>query len=214
MLHKHLHKIQKELKSPKSQRNSFGKYNYRSCEDIVEAVKPLLPEGVSLMLSDTVEQIGHRFYIKATATLTDGSGDGVHVSAYAREPEDKKGMDASQITGAASSYARKYALNGLFAIDDTKDADTDENKVESDARPSKPAWVFKPNDDFATEKEMQGWVTNICANIKGCKSREELDVITKQDAGNVRKLGYLKPETFAHVNNIVAAKAKEFRYGV
>jgi hypothetical protein len=117
-----LSKIQKELKAPKSNVNDFGKYKYRSCEDILEAVKPLLPEGVSLLLADDIIQVGDRFYVKATATLTDDKGQ-VQVSAFAREPLDKKGSDASQTTGAASSYARKYALNGLFCIDDTKDAD-------------------------------------------------------------------------------------------
>lgn len=119
--------VQTALKAPRNQRNSFGNYNYRSCEDILEAVKPLLSEEkLTLTLSDTLKNVGDRYYIKATATLTDGT-DTVSVSAYAREEETKKGMDGSQITGSASSYARKYALNGLFLIDDTKDADTDEH---------------------------------------------------------------------------------------
>lgn len=136
--------VQGDLKAPKGQFNSFGKYKYRSCEDIVEAVKPLLNDnGLILTLSDEVVEIGSysykktvgeeitevsssRVYIKATATVTDIiNGDKIEVTAMAREPEEKKGMDTSQITGTASSYARKYALNGLFAIDDTKDADTD-----------------------------------------------------------------------------------------
>lgn len=116
-----LAKIQKDLKAPKNQRNSFGGYNYRSCEDILEAVKPLL-EGLILTLNDEIIQVGTRVYVKATATITDGENS-ISTSANAREPESKKGMDESQITGAASSYARKYALNGLFDIDDTKDAD-------------------------------------------------------------------------------------------
>ena len=118
--------IQKRLKAPKGNFNSFGKYKYRSCEDILEAVKPLLAEeGCTLTLSDEVVLIGDRFYIKATACLFDGT-DVQIVTALAREEDTKKGMDGSQITGTASSYARKYALNGLFLIDDTKDADTDE----------------------------------------------------------------------------------------
>lgn len=122
--------IQKELKAPKSQYNSFAKYNYRSCEDILEAVKPLcIKNNATLILNDTVREISGRFYVVATATLADQESDGfVKADAYAREPQDKKGMDDSQITGMASSYARKYALNGLFCIDDTKDADTDEVK--------------------------------------------------------------------------------------
>ncbi len=123
---KKLIEIQSELKAPKGQYNSFGKYKYRSAEDILEAVKPLCHKhGCVLTLSDTLECIGERYYIKATATIR-CEDDVVSVTAYAREEETKKGMDGSQITGTASSYARKYALNGLFCIDDTKDADTDE----------------------------------------------------------------------------------------
>lgn len=122
--------VQTELKAPKGQYNSFGKYKYRSCEDILEAVKPLLnAKGCTLIVSDAMENIGDRYYIKATATIFDReTGESVSNSAYAREEDTKKGMDGSQITGTASSYARKYALNGLFLIDDTKDADTDEYK--------------------------------------------------------------------------------------
>ena len=110
--------VQRDLKAPKSNTNSFGKYRYRSCEDILEAVKPLLNEnGLVLLLGDTIEQIGSRYYVKATATLIDvATGDTITNTALAREPEEKKGSDASQVTGAASSYARKYCLNGLFAV--------------------------------------------------------------------------------------------------
>lgn len=120
--------IQKELKAPKGQFNSFGKYHYRSCEDILESIKPLLSKyKATLFISDSLELIGTRFYVMATATFTDvESGESVKSSAFARESEEKKGMDSSQVTGATSSYARKYALNGLFLIDDTKDADCDE----------------------------------------------------------------------------------------
>lgn len=119
--------IQSELKAPKGQYNSFGKYNYRSCEDILEGVKPLLAKhGLVLTIQDSIDLIGDRFYVKATATITDGK-EQLSTSAYARESLDKKGMDASQVTGATSSYARKYALNGLLCIDDTKDADTMDN---------------------------------------------------------------------------------------
>ena len=122
---KKLSVIQQELKAPKSQRNSFGNYNYRSCEDILEAVKPILSEtGTALTITDDIVEIGGRVYVKATATLWDAeTGETIQNSAYAREAETKKGMDDSQVTGAASSYARKYALNGLFCIDDVKDAD-------------------------------------------------------------------------------------------
>ena len=116
--------IQRKLKAPKGQYNSFGKYKYRSCEDILESVKPILSEcGCSLVISDEIIMVGNRIYIQATATLTNGKGEQVKATGMAREEETKKGMDASQVTGATSSYARKYALNGLFCIDDTKDAD-------------------------------------------------------------------------------------------
>ena len=130
-IHDRLVFIQKNLKAPKNQYNDFSKFHYRSCEDILEAIKPLLGE-CSLTLSDEIVQYGNekdiRFYVKATAKLSRGTqGDVIENTAYARESFDKKGMDDSQITGAASSYARKYALNGLFAIDDTGDADTMDN---------------------------------------------------------------------------------------
>lgn len=119
-------KIQMELKAPKGQYNSFGKFHYRSCEDILEAVKPLLEKNkCTLTIDDELVNIGDRYYVRASAKLTDGDSV-IENHAYAREAESKSGMDASQITGTASSYARKYALNGLFLIDDTKDADTDD----------------------------------------------------------------------------------------
>ena len=118
-----LNYIQVNLNAPKNQYNSFGGYKYRSCEDILSALKPLLKEtGATLILYDDIQQIGDRYYVKATATLKYGD-EAVVSAAYAREPDNKKGMDEAQITGATSSYARKYALNGLFAIDDTKDPD-------------------------------------------------------------------------------------------
>lgn len=131
-----LSKIQKEMKAPKSQYNAFGKYKYRSCEDILEAVKPFL-NGAVLYISDEMVLIGERYYIKATATLRNGD-EAVSVTAYAREEAEKKGMDSSQITGAASSYARKYALNGLFLIDDTKDSDATNEHGKGEAANSKP----------------------------------------------------------------------------
>ena len=127
-IYEKLMNIQQELKAPKGQYNSFGKYKYRSCEDILESVKPLLEKyKVTIILSDKLEQIGERYYIRAKAILIDTeSNNSIENTAYAREEETKKGMDGSQITGTSSSYARKYALNGLLLIDDTKDADTDE----------------------------------------------------------------------------------------
>ena len=160
-------RIQKELKAPKGQTNNFAKYKYRSCEDILEAVKPLLGDAV-LTLSDdivhfvdnspititdedksgnkrTVVASGTRYYVKATATLTSGS-ESVSASGFAREPFLKKGMDASQITGTASSYARKYALNGLFCIDDTKDADTMDNKTRKPAKKAQKSTAKTPGE--------------------------------------------------------------------
>lgn len=125
-------KVQSELIAPKNQLNKFGGYKYRSQEDILQAVKPLLAEhDLYLVLCDEIENIEGRFYVKAVATIFDAIENTVVAmnSAFAREPEAKKGMDDSQITGTASSYARKYALNGLFLIDDTKDADTDEHHI-------------------------------------------------------------------------------------
>ena len=123
-----LMRIQTEIKAPKNLYNSFGKYKYRNAEGICEAVKPYLAKfNCSLVLSDDIIAVGERIYVKATAVLIDNEhGDSINVAALARESDEKKGMDASQITGTASSYARKYALNGLFLLDDTKDADTDE----------------------------------------------------------------------------------------
>lgn len=115
--------IQSELKAPKNQRNNFGNYNYRSCEDILEAVKPLLKQqGLALVINDEVVEVGGRIYFKSTARLTDGK-ESIEASAFAREEESKKGMDSAQISGATSSYSRKYCLNALLCIDDNKDAD-------------------------------------------------------------------------------------------
>jgi hypothetical protein len=142
-----LRSIQCELKAPKGQYNSFGKYSYRSCEDILEAVKPLLDKyKATVYITDEVGSVGDRIYVKATATFVDKDGKEVSVSAFAREPVARKGMDEAQVTGATSSYARKYALNGLFLIDDNKDADTDENRNETEAR-SKASGSDTPKSD-------------------------------------------------------------------
>lgn len=147
--------IQTELKAPKGQYNSFGKYNYRSCEDILEAVKPLLKElNVSLTLSDEIANVGDRYYIKAIATLTDNESN-IAVTAYAREEENKKGMDSMQLTGATSSYARKYALNGLFAIDDNKDSD--DPNLNGDNNKDKSYYSIKSKYELIVEKEIRDW---------------------------------------------------------
>ncbi len=158
-------KIQQELKAPKGQYNSFGKYKYRSAEDILEAVKPLNAEhGLLLTLSDEAVVVGNWNYNKATAKLTDGENE-IIVTANARESETKKGMDASQITGTASSYSRKYALNGLYLIDDTKDADTDEytnqnNKPQQQAPQTevgRPVLLAKFKQNGGTEEHFNEW---------------------------------------------------------
>lgn len=158
MVEKKLTAIQNELKAPKSRKNSFGGYNYRSLEDICEAVKPLLAKHqCSLFIQDFVKEVGGRIYVEAIATLTDlEDGTKITSTASAREAESKKGMDDSQITGATSSYARKYCLNALFLIDDTKDADSDEYTKESTARYSK---------DLASEADKNAF-RKMCAAAK------------------------------------------------
>ena len=148
-----LSKIQQKLKAPKGQVNNFGKYKYRSAEDILEAVKPLTSkEGLILTLSDEIQLIGDRIYVKATARLTDGDQEVVTV-AFAREEASKKGMDASQVTGAASSYARKYALNGLFCIDDTKDSDATNDHGKQPVKTTTKKKASKPEDLFTKAME-------------------------------------------------------------
>ena len=133
-IYEKLLKVQMELKAPKNQRNNFGGYNYRSCEDILESIKPILEKNkLSMQIFDELQWIGDRYYIKATVRLLDIEDNStMENTAYARESDDKKGMSVEQVSGSCSSYARKYALNGLFLIDDTKDADTNEYKKEID----------------------------------------------------------------------------------
>lgn len=182
--------IQSELKAPKGQYNSFGKYNYRSCEDILEGVKPLLAKhGLVLTIQDSIDLIGDRFYVKATATITDGK-EQLSTSAYARESLDKKGMDASQVTGATSSYARKYALNGLLAIDDTKDADTMDNNK-------------KPVQQ--TQETVYNWNSLKTRAVQGGISEEEL-VHYVTETFKVSKPSELKQEHYQQAFNWVNAK--------
>jgi len=149
--------IQAELKAPKGQTNGFGKYKYRSCEDILEAVKPLLNKhGSVLTINDEIVLVGDRIYVKATATFSGNvHGENIEVTGFAREALNKKGMDESQITGAASSYARKYALNGLFLIDDTKDADTQAPPTEK-AKPPKKATKLPLQNSYL--QEWKDWI--------------------------------------------------------
>lgn len=179
--------IQSELKASKDKYNSFGKYKYRSCEGILEAAKPILNKyGVSLIISDDVILIGNRYYIKATATLRCGD-EAVSNTAWAREEETKRGMDASQVTGATSSYARKYALNGLFCIDDTKDADTEEYQNQQNATPQPKA------------AQLPDTITNA---IKAATTINALSEIWKNN------VAYQKMPLFV---NAVSAKKKELQ---
>lgn len=182
--------IQHKLKAPKGQYNSFGKYNYRSCEDILEGVKPLLKEhNLALLIDDEIVQIGERYYVKATAKITDGR-EIVSATAYAREPDTKKGMDESQITGATSSYARKYALNALLCIDDTKDADTMDNS-------KKPAQQ--------TQETVYNWQTLKARATQGGISEEEL-VHYVTETFKVSKPADLKQDHYQQAFNWVNAK--------
>lgn len=183
-LTKKLAAIQSRLKAPKNQYNSFGKYKYRSCEDILEALKPLANEqGCTITIEDSPIMVGEWHYIQATATLSDGYNS-KSVKAYARESETKSGMDASQITGTASSYARKYALNGLFAIDDTKDADTMDNRQK-----------VEPNPEA---KEL----AKVKAQLKQAKTADEIK--------NVLSL-YLYSELKEQVKELCKARGKELK---
>lgn len=166
-IYEKLSAIQAELKAPKNQHNSFGNYNYRSCEDILENVKPICRKNrTTLILTDHLENIGDRYYVKAVAELIDlDEKDSVQVSAYAREEESKKGMDGSQVTGASSSYARKYALNGLFNIDDTKDSDfTNTGSSEPQKRASTPSKAEYPAKTNAPVSDSDGSFQPVCAD--------------------------------------------------
>lgn len=179
---KSLKKLQINLKVPKSQRNNFGKYNYRSCEDIVEEVKKVLDKenDCTLFLQDEIVMLGGRFYVKATATYTNGK-ENISVSAYAREEEEKKGMDGSQITGSASSYARKYALNGLLLIDDTKDADFTNN-----GQKTQPNVLQKPQVKTKIKLNETEWAKTLEAIMGGKRTIEQVlaacDLTEKQMA--------------------------------
>lgn len=175
-IHKKLAEIQAELKAPKNQYNSFGKYKYRSCEDILEAAKPLaITKGAVINISDDIIEIGGRVYVKATVTVTDiEDGSNITVSAMAREAADKKGMDDAQITGAASSYARKYALGGMFCLDDTKDADAtnDGSEIKSPGKGKSKAQevIDKAQDAGIAEPAKEYKCCDCGAPFKGCKS--------------------------------------------
>jgi hypothetical protein len=192
-----LMRIQTQIKAPKNLYNSFGKYKYRNAEGICEAVKPYLEaEGVSLMVKDDVVEVGGKIYIKATAILTDiESGISVSTSAFARESAEKKGMDDSQITGTASSYARKYALNGLFLLDDTKDADSDEYKKENDEK------AQMKKDEAEAEKLAKQKIdgVKVQALLKRCES-ENVDVNKILNLYKVESIPDLTERQYANIN--------------
>jgi hypothetical protein len=175
---KSLNEIQRTLNAPKSQLNKFGNYNYRNCEDILKAVKPLLGDGI-ILLNDEIQMIGDRFYVVATATYK-LAGEEISVKAYAREALDKKGMDVAQITGATSSYARKYALNGLLLIDDNKDADSMDNSKETPHPNSRVAQAVKVKErkDNDLYKVISGFLAD---QSQHDYAREALDEITDEE---------------------------------
>ncbi|MGT2911759.1 ERF family protein [Streptococcus cameli] len=187
-----LQSIQGKLVAPKGQYNSFGKYAYRSAEDILEALKPILQEhDATLILQDEIVQIGDRYYVEATATLY-AMGDVIGTKAYAREDENKKGMDGSQVTGAASSYARKYALNGLFMIDDNKDADTDayhnqNNQSSSKQQNSAKKQASQPEKTSKAPAKSNGSKTITSAQAKAL--RTDIKNIAEATGGPVVTIG-------------------------
>ena len=187
--------IQSKLNAPKNQRNNFGGYNYRSAEDILEAVKPLLKEqGCALVVSDEIAQIGSRFYVKATATLADGLKK-ISATAFAREDESKKGMDAAQLTGATSSYARKYALNGLFAIDDNKDADATNTHGKTQETAQYDARTFTAKEEAAAKE----WADKL-------DNRAFAAALEKMKIQSLRQLAYSRKHEFMRLCKEAAAE--------
>jgi hypothetical protein len=195
---KELINIQKTLKAPKGQLNKFGNYKYRSCEDILEALKPLLYENKCVLtINDDIVSVGNRVYVKATVILKNESGEEISTTAFAREEETKKGMDSSQITGSTSSYARKYALNGMFCIDDTKDSDSyesdkNEKHVKQPTKPTEtPQKKSLPRDKF-DEITLMAWIykKELEAKEKGARFSsygllENSYALTKEDINEI-----------------------------
>lgn len=179
-----LQEVQTELKAPKSQYNSYANFHYRSQEDILEAVKPLLAKrGLALTLNDEIVQFGTRVYVKATATLYGEMDKSFKVEAYAREPEEKKGMDESQITGMASSYARKYALNGLFAIDDTEDSDAQDKLSgnKSDNTITMPKIMLCANNNIRVETLAEAKALRISLEKVATYLKKKPEEVTEED---------------------------------
>ena len=179
------------MKAPKDMRNNFGNYNYRSCESILEAVKPLLAENsLALTLTDEMIQVGDRIYVRATATVTATSGgESISVDAFAREEESKKGMDASQVTGAASSYARKYALNGLFCIDDNKDSDaTNTHGKDDKTKPDK-----KADDFIKRDGDNEYFICPNCGKPNHAFTKKDGSVMTPREMLEMSMRDFGKP---------------------
>ncbi|MFT9495853.1 ERF family protein [Anaerosolibacter sp.] len=184
-IYEKLMNVQTKLKAPKSQRNNFGNYNYRSCEDILEALKPIMAEQkVALIINDEPLLIGERHYIKATARLIDiEKGEHIEVSALAREEDTKKGMDSSQITGSTSSYARKYALNGLFCIDDTKDSDATNDHGKGNQNEAQNKRHSQKNNDVVDQSidEIKIQAVKALCKRKGVEEKTVLDFYKYDD---------------------------------
>jgi len=189
MVYEKLLQIQSKLKVPKGQYNEFGKYKYRSCEDILEALKPLLAEvKAAVILNDEIVQVGERIYVKATASFIDiEDKQTITTTAYAREEETKKGMDGSQITGASSSYARKYALNGLFAIDDNKDSDATNNQGDST---DKPNTSNKSNAELSEAQIKRLFAIAYSAGINKEKVEKQVKGSFKKDVKDLNRSEY------------------------
>ena len=206
-----LQSIQSELVAPKGQYNSFGKYNYRSAEDILEALKPILKKhNAAITLSDDITYIEGRHYVEASVTLY-AEGEAIGTKALAREEESKKGMDGSQITGTASSYARKYALNGLFAIDDNKDADSDEYQNQNKGTTKSESAAKPDQKNSNSQQTKQAPSTKKITGAQAKKLREDIKNIAEASGGPVNTVGvwFVGQLGVDKIENIPAERLKE-----
>lgn len=206
-----LQSIQNELVAPKGQYNSFGKYNYRSAEDILEALKPILKKhNAAITLSDDITYIEGRHYVEASVTLY-AEGEAIGTKALAREEESKKGMDGSQITGTASSYARKYALNGLFAIDDNKDADSDEYQNQNKGTTKSESAAKPDQKNSNSQQTKQAPSTKKITGAQAKKLREDIKNIAEASGGPVNTVGvwFVGQLGVDKIENIPAERLKE-----
>lgn len=192
-----LHQIQISLSVPKTRYNKFGNYNYRNAEDIVDAIKSFLPDGIYLLLSDEVVMLGNRFYIKATASLESKEGK-LLAYGWAREPEEQKGMSAGQVTGASSSYARKYALNGLFAIDDGVDADSQDNTAKTTAKTIEPSLE-------ANRQGAEKFTNSYLIELANCTLDNLVQLTTKHNA-SLKRIHSNYPDLSKVINAAIETK--------